>query len=158
MTGVLIRLGPVVAAAIAALVAQQTLRRLLRRRSRRSYLAGELARRAHRPVQLLIVLLAVGIGVRLAGPARPWRPLVLHAIDLAWIAVVAWVVAALLLVLEDGALVRFRTDVPDNLRRRRAQTQIKVIRRLTIAVVVVLTLGTMLMTFPAARAAGASVL
>src|SRR5439155_11479519 len=50
------------------------------------------------------------------------------------------------------------TDVPDNLRRRRAQTQIKVIRRLTIAVVVVLTLGTMLMTFPAARAAGASVL
>jgi hypothetical protein len=63
-----------------------------------------------------------------------------------------------MLVLEDFALTRYRTDVPDNLRARRLKTQVVMLRRVTVAAIVVLTLGVMLMTFPGVRALGASVL
>ena len=56
------------------------------------------------------------------------------------------------------ALARYRTDVPDNLRRRRLHTQVVMIRRLTVAAVVVLAVGVALMTFPEVRTLGASLL
>jgi hypothetical protein len=62
------------------------------------------------------------------------------------------------LVVEDAALTRWRTDVPDNLRRRRFKTQVVILRRVTVALIVVLTLGVVLMTFPGVRTVGASVL
>jgi hypothetical protein len=77
---------------------------------------------------------------------------------LAFIGAVAWLVAALLLVAEDAALARFRTDVPDNRRARQVHTQVVVLRRVTVAAVAVLAVGAMLMTFPQARSAGASLL
>ena len=51
-----------------------------------------------------------------------------------------------------------RVDVPDNRHARRVRTQVVMLRRVTIAVIVVLAVGVMLMTFPAVRALGASVL
>jgi small-conductance mechanosensitive channel len=61
-------------------------------------------------------------------------------------------------VLEDMALARWRTDVPDNLKSRRIKTQVVMLRRVTVAAIVVITIGVMLMTFPDIRALGASVL
>ena len=51
------------------------------------------------------------------------------------IAAVAWSVGALLLVLEDVSLARWRTDVPDNMRARRLHTQVVMLRRVTIAAI-----------------------
>ena len=48
--------------------------------------------------------------------------------------------------------------MPDNLKRRRFRTQVVILRRVTVAAIVVLTLGVVLMTFPGIRALGASVL
>jgi small-conductance mechanosensitive channel len=64
----------------------------------------------------------------------------------------------LLLVAEDAALSRWRTDVTDNRRARRLHTQVVMIRRVTLVVVGILTLGVMLMTFPQARVIGTSLL
>jgi len=55
------------------------------------------------------------------------------------------------------ALARWRTDVADNLRARRLKTQVVMLRRVTVAAIVVITIGVMLMTFPSVRALGASV-
>jgi hypothetical protein len=63
-----------------------------------------------------------------------------------------------LLVLEDLALSRARLDVADNLKARRLKTQVVMLRRVTVATIVVVTLGIMLITFPGVRALGASVL
>jgi hypothetical protein len=83
---------------------------------------------------------------------------VLHALVILFIAAVAWLIAALVLVLEDAALTRWRTDVPDNLKRRRFKTQVVILRRVSVAAIVVVTLGVVLMTFPAVRTVGASLL
>lgn len=83
-----------------------------------------------------------------------WR----HVLTLALIGTGAWLVASLLHAVERMAMARLRIDDPDNLRARRAQTQLTLVRRFTTAIIAVLALGAMLMTFPEARAAGTSLL
>jgi small-conductance mechanosensitive channel len=147
-----------VLAAVGALLMLEVVHRVLLRLGRRSMLLGELARRAHRPAQAVVVLVALQLAIRQATTSGDWRPTVLHALWLGLIAAGAWLVAALLVVLEDVALSRYRTDVQDNRHARKVHTQIMVVRRVTIAAVALVAIGSMLVTFPAARAAGASLL
>jgi hypothetical protein len=79
-------------------------------------------------------------------------------VALVLVEIVHWLVGATLLVLEDMALAKWRTDMPDNLKSRRIKTQVVMLRRVTVAAIVVVTIGVMLMTFPDIRALGASVL
>jgi small-conductance mechanosensitive channel len=150
--------GAAALAAVGALLVLEVVHRVLLRLGRRSPLFAELAQRAHRPTQAVVVLVALQLTLRQLTTAGDWRPALLHALWLGIIAAGAWLVAALLLVLEDVALARFRTDVEDNRHARRVHTQITVIRRVTVAVVALVAIGAMLVTFPAARAAGASLL
>jgi small-conductance mechanosensitive channel len=61
-------------------------------------------------------------------------------------------------VAEDALMRRYDVEVPDNLRARRARTQIQVLGRVVIVTIVGLALVSMLLTFPEARAVGASLL
>ncbi len=157
-------LGTIVAVLVAAaiaLLAVEVVHRLTRRLGRRSLLMTELTEHAHRSFQVAVTVLAVQFAVRFTtgyAVGTGWRQVLLHVLVLAVIAAVAWLVAALLVVAEDTALARFRVDVPDNRHARRVRTQVVMLRRLTIAVIVVLTVGVMLMTFPAVRGIGAGVL
>lgn len=81
-----------------------------------------------------------------------------HAFLLALIAVAAWLVVRFLFVIEDFALERLRLDVPDNRRVRKLRTQVTLIRRLTAAIVTILALASMFMTFAQLRTLGASLL
>ncbi|KAB1913386.1 mechanosensitive ion channel family protein [Micromonospora sp. AMSO31t] len=149
------------AAAAVALLLVEVVHRATRRLGRRSLLMTELTEHSHRSFQVAATVLAVQLAVRfttLYAVGSPWRQLVLHVLVLALIAAAAWLVASLLVVAEDTALARFRVDVPNNRHARRVRTQVVLLRRLTIAVIVVLALGVMLMTFPAVRGIGAGVL
>jgi hypothetical protein len=126
------------------------------RLGRRSPLWADLARTAHRPFRALVVLYAVQQALRSGVGDFAGRDGVLHFLILAIIAAAAWLIGALLLVFEDFALAKWRTDVPDNLKARRVKTQVVMLRRVTIAAVVVVTVGVMLMTFPGVRTLGAS--
>ncbi|SHN29094.1 mechanosensitive ion channel family protein [Cryptosporangium aurantiacum] len=143
---------------VLALVLVQIVHIVVRRIGRRAPLFDQLATRLHRPVQCLAVVLAVQGALHATTATGDWRGPLLHGVTVLVIASGAWVVGALLLVLEDTALARFRTDVENNKTARRVHTQITVVRRVTIAVVVVVAIGAVLVTFPAARAAGASLL
>ncbi|MET8358342.1 mechanosensitive ion channel domain-containing protein [Micromonospora sp. NPDC005171] len=153
-----------VAALVAAAVALflvEVVHRLTRRFGRRSLLLTELTDHAHRPFQVAGTVLAVQFAVRFStgyAVGEHWRQLLLHLLVLGVIATTAWLVACLLVVVEDTALARFRVDVPDNRHARRVRTQVVMLRRLTIAVIVILTVGVMLMTFPSVRGIGAGVL
>ncbi|PZF90619.1 mechanosensitive ion channel family protein [Micromonospora deserti] len=157
-------LGTIVAALVAAATAVfvvEVAHRVIRRLGRHSQLMTELTEHAHRSFQVAATVLAVQFAVRFStgyAVGMPWRRVLLHLLVLAVIASVAWLVASLLVVVEDTALARFRVDVPDNRHARRVRTQVVMLRRLTIAVIVVLTVGVMLMTFPAVRGIGAGVL
>ncbi|MEU5726816.1 mechanosensitive ion channel domain-containing protein [Micromonospora sp. NPDC047738] len=149
------------AAAAAALLLVEVVHRVARRLGRRSVLMTELTEHSHRPFQVAATVFAGQLGVRfgtLYAVGSPWRQVVLHVLVLALIVAAAWLVASLLVVIEDTALARFRVDVPNNRHARRVRTQVVMLRRLTIAVIVILTVGVMLMTFPAVRGIGAGVL
>ena len=148
----------VVVAAGVAVVLVEILHWMLARLGRRSELAADLARTAHHPFRLTLVLFAIQQAIRAEAGEFPGRDGTLHLLVILFIGAFAWLVAALVLVLEDTALNRWRTDVPDNLRRRRFKTQVVILRRVTVAAIVVLTLGVVLMTFPGIRALGASLL
>ncbi|WP_435207377.1 mechanosensitive ion channel family protein [Micromonospora sp. bgisy143] len=149
------------AAAAVALFLVEVVHRITRRFGRRSLLLTELTDHAHRPFQVAATVLAVQFAVRFTtgyAVGESWRRLLLHLLVLCVIASMAWLVAALLVVVEDTALARFRVDVPNNRHARRVRTQVVMLRRLTIAVIVILTVGVMLMTFPSVRGIGAGVL
>jgi small-conductance mechanosensitive channel len=148
----------VVAATGVAIVLVEILHWLIVRLGRRSGLAADLAHTAHRPFLAAVALFAVQQAIRATAGDFAGREALLHALVIASIAALGWLVAALVLVIEDAALAKWRTDVPDNLKSRRIRTQVVILRRVTVAAIVVLTLGVVLMTFPAIRAVGASVL
>ncbi|MET7750207.1 mechanosensitive ion channel family protein [Micromonospora sp. NPDC005367] len=151
----------VFAAAAIALFVAAVVHRSTRRLGRRSRLMTELTDHAHRPFQVAATVVAIQFAVRFTttyAVGTPWRRTLLHLLVLAVIASAAWLVAALLVVVEDTALARFRVDVPDNRHARRVRTQVVMLRRLTIVVIVILTLGVMLMTVPSVRGVGAGVL
>jgi small-conductance mechanosensitive channel len=107
-------------------------------------------------VTLIIVALLLVL------PATPLRgePLfvALHLLSLALIGAVAWLATKILFVAEESALEWLRVDVPNNRRVRRIRTQVALLRRLTAAVIVVVAVAAMLMTFSPLQALGASLL
>ncbi|MFY1638287.1 mechanosensitive ion channel family protein [Solwaraspora sp. WMMB335] len=157
MSEVLTSLAIIVGAAAAAAIAVTVVYQVLRVVGRRSSLLAEIARRAYWPTLIIAALLAARFAIPVV-TSNGWHGPVLHVIMLASIAAGGWLVATLLGLAADTAMRHYRIDVNDNLAARRVHTQITVIRRVSFAVVAVLTIGAMLITFPAARAAGASVL
>ncbi|MGY1842283.1 mechanosensitive ion channel family protein [Modestobacter sp. SYSU DS0875] len=131
---------------------------VITRFARRSPALADLSRRGRRPFRLFCVLLAVTIVLDAAPGVGDWRDVVVRVLGLALIGVAAWLVAAGAFVLEDLALARYDVDVVDNRHARRVRTQVTLVRRLTVAVIAVLAVAGMLLTFPAARAAGTSIL
>ena len=158
MNGVLTALLAVVVAAGAAVIVVEAVHLVVVRLGRRSPPLADLARTAHRPFQATVVVYAIQQALRSGVPDFTGRGTVLHILVLGIIATAAWLIGALLVVFEDAALARWRTDVEDNLKARRVKTQVVMLRRVTVAAVVVVTIAVMLMTFPAVRALGAGLL
>ncbi|WP_245571135.1 mechanosensitive ion channel family protein [Catelliglobosispora koreensis] len=150
-------LGMLLAAAF-ALGLVEIVHRAIVRMARRSAAFSELAAHSHRPFQIFSALFAMRTVLALSPLRFDWRAGVLHLSAIALIGVGAWLLATMLIAMEDAAESRFRIDVPDNRRARRVRTQVAMMRRVTIAAVVVLALGLSLMTFPQVRALGASLL
>lgn len=157
-TDFLLALGSALGVALVIVVGTHLVARVLVRRWTPG--AG-LVKHARRPFRLFVVLMAVAA---VAGSVRPedvsegWWEQVELGLRLALIGAGSWLVAAVLLFVGDLALGRWRTDVADNRTARRMRTQVLIIRRLTVAVVVVVGLGAALLSLPGVRAVGAGVL
>jgi len=121
--------------------------------------AARTLRSARRPFHVLLVAVAATVAAH-TQPAdtSDWWPMVQHALRIVLIVSFAWLIGAVLIYLEDVSLRRHRTDIPDNREARRIRTQVLLMRRLTAAAVVVVTIGAILLTFSAVRAIGASML
>jgi small-conductance mechanosensitive channel len=148
----------ILVAAVCSTIVVEVVHRIISRLGRRYPLLADLAATAHRPFLAVVILFAVQQAVRSSAGDFTGRGGLLHGLVILVIAAAAWLVAALMLVVEDVSLSKWRTDVPDNMKARRLHTQVVMLRRVTVAAVVVLTIGVVLMTFPQVRALGASVL
>ncbi len=142
----------VVALAVSLLVAV-----LVGRAARRSEVVADLSQRARRPLRLVLVVVAARAALALSTQPADWRTAVLHVLLIAFIGALAWLLGSLAFVLEDAALARYRVDVADNRHARRVRTQVQVLRRITVAVLALCAIAAVLLTFPSARAVGASV-
>lgn len=146
------------ATAVAALVLHLVFRAL----ARRERWAAVLSRRTKHPTRtmLLVALLWAAFASSIPHDADlyPWRAGVSHTFLIATIGVGTWLACEIAVFLESLGLHRYRVDVPDNRVARRIRTQVLVLRRLTVAVLVIIGIGAILLTFPGVEAAGASVL
>ncbi|AEG43156.1 mechanosensitive ion channel family protein [Isoptericola variabilis] len=147
--------GAVVAAYVLATVVSVVVRML----GRRNPLLRDLSVHVRRPMRAVLVVVALWLAVRFsAHTGEPWYPVVSHALVIMTIVALAWLVGAMVFVVEDRVLDRYSTDRVDDRHARRVRTQVTLLRRITVAVLVVCAIAAVLLTFPGARTAGASLL
>jgi small-conductance mechanosensitive channel len=147
-------------AIVAALVIRLAVFWLLRRLARRkgAVLGHSLVSHSERPTRWIFPLLAVLCVL----PGLPLPAILMLALEhitgLGLIAAIAWLVVLVIEVISDVVTGRYRIDVEDNLAARRIQTQFQMVHRVAIFLVTVVTLAVMLMTFPAIKHIGMSIL
>lgn len=114
-------------------------------------------------VQTPVFLLLLVAGVHLVSPSLdpllgPATPIVRHALTITLIVATVWLLIRMLDVAIRIVLGRYDTSQADNLHARQVHTQVVVVRRVVSITLVVLAAGAILMTFPAAKQIGTSIL
>ncbi|WP_084076886.1 mechanosensitive ion channel family protein [Demequina sp. NBRC 110057] len=120
--------------------------------------AADLMTKARNPFWLLIVVLGAWAGLHAAAPEGTWTPAVSRVLSIAAIGALAWLLIAFVQFGTAQALARNPIDMRDNRLARKLHTQTLIMRRLAIALIVVVAVGAALLTFDSVRAIGASVL
>jgi small-conductance mechanosensitive channel len=150
----------VVGALVVVAVGQGASYFVLRRRAKapRQAVARSFLRNTHRPVQLLLPLAAATVAANLVPLAGWLRGEILHGLVIGLILAGSWLLVRLTYVLEDAVLARYQLDPTGNLRARQLETEIHVLRRVTVFVGALIGIGGVLLTFSQARVAGAGLL
>ena len=145
-------------AVAAGLVLSWLLRKLVLRLNRNRPELQATSRVARQPLRLALCLIGVRTALGLTAGSESWLPGVDHLLLIALIGSLAWLGVAVLLIIEAVVLGRYSVDVADNRRARRLRTQMILARRIGVALVVVLAVGSVMLTFPAIQALGAGLL
>jgi len=115
-----------------------------------------------RPRRSPIVALFVVIALRsvLAASTKPGQRGhgLLQLLDIAIIAVVAWLLVEAATIVERAWLEKYPGQGEANLRQRHLRTQITLLRRVTVAVIATVAIGAMLWTIPSVQKLGATIL
>lgn len=125
----------------------------LHRAGRRSEWLADIALLTQRPIRAWMMVIGATVALQRSSPADlSWRPWVDQSLRIATIATVTWFIAKLVVVVERRMVARFAggdTGLTDaDLQRRKVRTQLTVLRRLALTVVVLLGTAAALMTFP----------
>lgn len=132
--------------------------RVLRRATRDAPIAASVTTTIRRPAKWLLPLLFVNLVLQGAPEDALWLAGVQRLTALLLIASLTWLVSNAIRGVAKGVIAANPTGIADNLAARRIQTQTRVLARTLQGLVVLIGLAMMLMTFPAARQIGASLL
>ncbi|HYW92397.1 MAG TPA: mechanosensitive ion channel domain-containing protein [Gammaproteobacteria bacterium] len=134
--------------ALIALVAQQAVFRVLRLLLRRRDADLVWITRTDAPASAIVPLVVLVAGL----PVVPLPGVIgtgaRHLASLALIAAAGWLATRSVDALVSSIGRRFPTDRPDNLQARRVHTQLRLLQRISLVVIVVIVVSLMLMTFP----------
>jgi small-conductance mechanosensitive channel len=150
-------LAALAAAALGALV-HRLGRPVVLRVSRPFPTLGAMARHCEAPSAWALPLLMLQLVLRSAPDALPAIAALRHAVTVALILALTWLVQRAVRGAAEAVLARYPVAVEDNLLARRVHTQTRVLTRSLMAGVGLLGLAAVLMTFPEVRAVGASLL
>ncbi|MEY9843460.1 small-conductance mechanosensitive channel [Streptacidiphilus sp. BW17] len=115
-------------------------------------------RRCRIPLQFVVCLGLLLANAPLAQLFKTYAADVRQGLLLALIASVGWLVNRVLAAVLSAVFARYREVADDPSRVQRVRTQVNLLRRATGALVGLITVGAMLLTFPEMRALGASLL
>jgi small-conductance mechanosensitive channel len=132
---------------------------LIRLTQRHGKLVGQsLVRHGKRPSRWIFPLLAMLCVLPGLELPQVLKSALEHITGLGLIAALAWLVILFVDIARDVMASKYRVDVSDNLTARRIQTQFSMLHRLTVILVSVVAVSIMLMTFPAIKHIGVSIL
>src|SRR5580693_9282940 len=117
-----------------------------------------LTRRAKKSTRVIFPLLALVLAMPLVPIPADLKSILQHALGLGVIASIGWTAVILTELAGNIIFARYSMDSPDNLSARRIRTQTQVLQRIVTLTVTTVTASIMLMTFPAVRHVGVSLL
>jgi small-conductance mechanosensitive channel len=152
-TNLAVTLAWVAGAIVAAYLVGVAAYRVLLRIGRRSELLRDVATLSRRSTRVTLMAIAATIAVRqTSDPDDSWRGWVDHTMVILLLAALTWFVMSLVRVAERRAIARFGggdAEITDaDRQRRRVRTQVTLLRRLATAIVIILGVAAILMTFP----------
>ncbi|MGV1953301.1 mechanosensitive ion channel family protein [Agrobacterium vitis] len=133
-------------------------RMLTRLTENRDLFWRSLVQRTRRPLRLAILTWTLSIGVTVAPLSDVAANIVRHALLLCFVIVVGWMTRTALHIWVTVYLRRFKLDAEDNLLARKHVTQSRIMERVAATGIVALTAAAVLMSFPAVRQYGVSLL
>ncbi|MCU1307416.1 MAG: small-conductance mechanosensitive channel [Acidobacteriaceae bacterium] len=116
-----------------------------------------LLKHSERPTRVLLPLLAALWIVRQSSVPQEFVGTVSHALGLAIIGCIGWLLIDLSNIFREIVVERYDLTLADNYSARRIHTQVTVLRRVLVVVIVLLTIALMLMTFQQVRHFGETV-
>ena len=103
-----------------------------------------------------LLILAIIVAIPVASLPPETAALLARLMAVAVIGLIGWAAIIALHIAADLYLRRFRLDIDDNLLARKHNTQVRVLARTIDVLLIMLTLGAAMMTFPAVRQYGVS--
>ncbi len=103
--------------------------------------------RLRRPALLVIMLTAVGIVVPFLPIAEPLLGTIQKGLGVTFFLAVGWLMVSGVYLFEDAMLLRYDTAAADNLKARRVRTQLQLMRRMVIILLLVVDAGLILSLF-----------
>lgn len=117
-----------------------------------------LVHRWRHPAKLLLPLLIVLLTLPALEFPNGLASLLQHLCSLALIAAIAWLLGATILGLQEMVLLRYDVTASDNLKARAVSTQVSVLVKIVMVLILIIAGATMLMTFDRVRQVGMSLL
>jgi small-conductance mechanosensitive channel len=133
--------------------ATQLARRLLAHRYPNTFSIFE---RTRGPTRLALLTLAMIVVIPVAPIKTETAEVLARLLAMAVIGLIGWTAIVILNIAADIYLRRYRLDVDDNLLARKHNTQVRVLLRTFVGLLVLITIGAALMTVPAVRQYGIS--
>lgn len=150
-------LGLIVGAILVALVVHSIALRLIRRvLGPNNSVAAMLLDRTSGPTRLALCLAGVALVLPLAPLNDVLRQTLSHFFGVAVIALIGWISIRATEMVSARYLDKFRLDVAENFLARKHVTQVRVFRRVTDTLIVIIVVSTALMTFDSVRQYGVS--
>ena len=109
-----------------------------------------------KPVRLILLLLLEIAALSLLPTSASAKSILRHTLGIGLIGAVAWLLIAMVDVVEAVLGDKYSTDVSNDLAARRVRTQVQVLRRIVVMMIVVIAIAGVLMTFPSIRHIGES--
>ncbi|OCX64689.1 mechanosensitive ion channel protein MscS [Thioclava sp. SK-1] len=148
----------VVFALAALLLYRFVLSMLTRMVASRDLFWRSLVSRSAQPLRMVLLIAGVGIGIKTAPMSDQAARILGHILLVSFIICIAWICHTALFIWTTLHMRRFKLDAEDNLLARKHVTQTRILLRVANVMIVVFAIAAALMTFPAVRQYGVSLL